>query len=58
METTRRKLLTLLSSIPALGLFGAVGGTTKAERRIFYVDVGSLPKIKAEQYLRDMMALV
>lgn len=24
------------------------------ERRIFYVDVGQLPKIKAEQYLRDM----
>ena len=24
------------------------------ERRIFYVDVGNLPKIKAEQYLRDM----
>jgi len=26
------------------------------ERRIFYVDVGNLPKIKAEQYLRDVMA--
>ena len=26
------------------------------ERRIFYVDVGSLPKIKAEQHLKDMMA--
>lgn len=25
------------------------------ERRIFYVDVGQMPKIKAEQYLRDMM---
>lgn len=25
------------------------------ERRIFYVDVGEMPKIKAEQYLRDMM---
>ncbi len=25
------------------------------ERRIFYVDVGNLPKIKAEQYLRDIM---
>lgn len=25
------------------------------ERRIFYVDVGNLPKIKAEQYLREMM---
>jgi hypothetical protein len=26
------------------------------ERRIFYIDVGNLPKMKAEQYLRDMMA--
>ena len=26
------------------------------ERRIFYIDVGNLPKGKAEQYLRDMMA--
>ena len=26
------------------------------ERRIFYVDVGNLPKVKAEQYLRDVMA--
>jgi len=25
------------------------------ERRIFYIDVGQLPKIKAEQYLRDVM---
>jgi hypothetical protein len=25
------------------------------ERRIFYVDVGNLPKNKAEQYLRDLM---
>jgi len=25
------------------------------ERRIFYIDVGNLPKAKAEQYLRDMM---
>tara|TARA_R110002153_G_scaffold29711_9_gene91152 strand:+ start:7196 stop:8815 length:1620 start_codon:yes stop_codon:yes gene_type:complete len=25
------------------------------ERRIFYVDVGQLPKIKAEQYIKDMM---
>jgi len=25
------------------------------ERRIFYIDVGSLPKNKAEQYLRDIM---
>lgn len=25
------------------------------ERRIFYVDVGQLPKVKAEQYIRDMM---
>lgn len=26
------------------------------ERRIFYVDVGNLPKQKAEQYVRDMMS--
>jgi hypothetical protein len=26
------------------------------ERRIFYVDVGQLPKQKAEQYMRDMMS--
>lgn len=25
------------------------------ERRIFYIDVGSMPKIKAEQYVQDMM---
>jgi len=26
------------------------------ERRIFYIDVGNLPKLKAEQYLKDVMA--
>lgn len=26
------------------------------DRRVFYVDVGNLPKAKAEQYLQDMMA--
>ena len=26
------------------------------ERRVFYIDVGNLPKVKAEQYLRDVMA--
>ena len=26
------------------------------ERRIFYIDVGNLPKIKAEQYLKDVMS--
>ena len=25
------------------------------ERRVFYIDVGNLPKIKAEQYLKDIM---
>lgn len=30
--------------------------TRAPERRIFYVDVGNLPKAKAEQYLADMMA--
>ena len=26
------------------------------ERRIFYIDVGNLPKIKAEQYLKEVMS--
>ena len=26
------------------------------ERRIFYIDVGNLPRVKAEQYLRDVMS--
>lgn len=30
--------------------------TRAPERRIFYIDVGNLPKAKAEQYLQDMMA--
>jgi len=30
--------------------------TRAPERRVFYVDVGNLPKAKAEQYLADMMA--
>jgi hypothetical protein len=30
--------------------------TRAPERRVFYVDVGNLPKAKAEQYLSDMMA--
>jgi hypothetical protein len=25
------------------------------ERRVFYIDVGNLPRVKAEQYLRDIM---
>lgn len=29
--------------------------TRAPERRVFYIDVGSLPKAKAEQYLKDMM---
>jgi hypothetical protein len=29
--------------------------STAPERRIFYIDVGNLPKVKAEQYLRDVM---
>lgn len=29
--------------------------TRAPERRVFYIDVGNLPKQKAEQYLRDMM---
>ena len=30
--------------------------TRAPERRIFYIDVGNLPKAKAEQYLYDMMS--
>lgn len=30
--------------------------TRAPERRIFYIDVGNLPKAKAEQYLADMMS--
>ena len=26
------------------------------ERRVFYIDIGNLPKLKAEQYMRDVMA--
>jgi hypothetical protein len=26
-----------------------------AERRVFYIDVGNLPKAKAEQYLKEIM---
>jgi len=26
------------------------------ERRVFYIDVGNLPRIKAEQYMKDVMA--
>jgi len=33
--------------------FGPVG--IRITRRIFYIDVGNLPKLKAEQYLRDIM---
>ncbi len=30
--------------------------TRAPERRVFYIDVGNLPKLKAEQYLRDIMS--
>jgi hypothetical protein len=30
--------------------------TRAPERRVFYIDVGSLPKIKADQYVQDTMA--
>jgi hypothetical protein len=29
--------------------------TRAPERRVFYIDVGNLPKVKAEQYLNDIM---
>jgi len=30
--------------------------TRAPERRVFYVDTGNLPKVKGEQYLKDLMA--
>jgi len=30
--------------------------TRAPERRIFYIDVGNLPKVKAEQYLKEVMS--
>lgn len=33
----------------------AVHNSRAPERRIFYIDVGNLPRIKAEQYVRDIM---
>lgn len=29
--------------------------TRSTERRVFYIDVGNMPKVKAEQYVTDMM---
>ena len=29
--------------------------TRAPERRVFYIDVGNLPKMKAEQYIADIM---
>jgi len=34
-----------------------VHNSRSPERRVFYVDVGNLPKMKAEQHVRDMMTL-
>lgn len=31
--------------------------TRAPERRIFYIDIGNLPKMKGEQYMRQMMAM-
>ena len=37
------------------GLSGYLSSIQSSERRIFYIDVGNLPKNKAEQYLREVM---
>jgi len=45
-----------LNQLRMLGDATVIYTLTRApERRIFYIDVGNLPKNKAEQYLRDMM---
>jgi Bacteriophage T4-like portal protein (Gp20) len=50
------KAIKPLNQLRALEDSAVIYRMTRApERRIFYIDVGNLPKMKAEQYLRDMM---
>lgn len=50
------KAIKPLNQLRALEDAAVIYRITRApERRIFYIDVGNLPKMKAEQYLRDMM---
>jgi hypothetical protein len=50
------KAIRPLNSLRALEDAAIIYRISRApERRVFYIDVGNLPKIKAEQYIRDMM---
>lgn len=50
------KALRILNSLKSLEDSMVIYRLVRApERRVFYIDVGNLPKQKAEQYLRDMM---
>lgn len=50
------KAIKPLNSLRALEDAAIIYRISRApERRVFYIDVGNLPKIKAEQYIRDMM---
>jgi len=53
LEKARRIWKQLLLSEDAMLIYRV---TRAPERRIFYIDVGNLPKLKAEQYLKDIMA--
>ena len=61
-HTTKRVVGFLHKAIKPLNMLRMVEDATviyrwsrAPERRIFYIDVGSLPKNKAEQYLREVM---
>lgn len=61
-HTTRKVVGFLHKAIKPLNMLRMVEDATviyrwsrAPERRIFYIDVGSLPKNKAEQYLREVM---
>jgi hypothetical protein len=50
------KVIKPLNNLRALEDAAVIYRISRApERRIFYIDVGNLPKMKAEQYLKDMM---
>lgn len=47
------KCLNMLRSIEDAGMIYRV--TRAPERRVFYIDVGTLPRIKAEEYVKSLM---
>ena len=47
------KYLNMLRSVEDAGLIYRV--TRAPERRVFYIDVGGLPRIKAEEYVKSLM---